>query len=154
MGYSGCERLSPLAIATITYNINDSPVGTIPITRVSPSLDALSSQWFDGSGHGSTLLERLVYGPPSSLHNTLASLSNNNSDGGGGKGGVYDAARMAGLPVGVQVVGRKWEEEKVLGMMRVVDRAVRKHGQGEGERGRGRGFGAGSSVEVEVDFVD
>ena len=30
---------------------------------------------------------------------------------------AYDADKMHGLPVGVQVVGRAWEEERVLGIM-------------------------------------
>ncbi|OBZ73562.1 putative amidase PB8B6.03 [Grifola frondosa] len=51
---------------------------------------------------------------------------------GGAKKGWYDAAAMAGLPVGVQVVGRRWEEEKVLGMMRVVDGALGERGFGPG----------------------
>lgn len=33
----------------------------------------------------------------------------------------YDAERMHGLPVGVQVVGRRLEEEKVLAIMKRVE---------------------------------
>lgn len=51
--------------------------------------------------------------------------------------------KMAGLPVGIQIVGKKWEEEKVLGMMRVVDRAL-------GNNNNSRGFGAGSSLRLEA----
>lgn len=49
-----------------------------------------------------------------------------------GKGPIYDVEKMHGLPVGVQVVGKVWEDEKVVKMMRVVDDAL-------GERGFGRG---------------
>lgn len=42
---------------------------------------------------------------------------------------------MKGLPVGVQVVGRKWEEEKVIAMMHVVDKVLEK---------KRTGFGPGS----------
>jgi Asp-tRNA(Asn)/Glu-tRNA(Gln) amidotransferase A subunit family amidase len=42
---------------------------------------------------------------------------------------------MKGLPVGVQLVGNKWEDEKVIAMMRVLDDAL-----------GARGFGAGSSL--------
>ena len=35
---------------------------------------------------------------------------------------------MAGLPVGVQVVGRRLEEEKVLAVMERVEDALDKHG--------------------------
>jgi Asp-tRNA(Asn)/Glu-tRNA(Gln) amidotransferase A subunit family amidase len=38
--------------------------------------------------------------------------------------GIYDSESMHGLPVGVQVVGRKLEEEKVLAGMKVVRAAL------------------------------
>lgn len=37
---------------------------------------------------------------------------------------VYDAAAMDGLPVGVQVIGRRFEEERVLQAMKVVESAL------------------------------
>lgn len=40
----------------------------------------------------------------------------------------YDAREMAGLPVAVQVVGRRLEEEKVLAIMERVEDALDKHG--------------------------
>lgn len=40
----------------------------------------------------------------------------------------YDATKMAGLPVGVQVVGRRLEEEKVLAVMERVEDALDRHG--------------------------
>lgn len=36
----------------------------------------------------------------------------------------YDATAMHGLPVGVQVVGRRLEEEKVLAIMARVEQAL------------------------------
>lgn len=51
----------------------------------------------------------------------------------------YDAEAASGMPVGIQVVGRKWEEEKVLAMMRVVDEAL----------GEDRGFGPGSLTKLQ-----
>ncbi|KAF2460147.1 amidase signature domain-containing protein [Lineolata rhizophorae] len=41
---------------------------------------------------------------------------------------LYDLEQMEGLPVSVQVVGRKLEEEKVLGVAEVVERVVREEG--------------------------
>lgn len=38
---------------------------------------------------------------------------------------VYDAEKMHGLPVGVQVAGRRFEEEKVLEGMQVIETALR-----------------------------
>jgi Asp-tRNA(Asn)/Glu-tRNA(Gln) amidotransferase A subunit family amidase len=40
----------------------------------------------------------------------------------------YDANKMNRLPVGVQVVGRRLEEEKVLAVMERVEGALDKHG--------------------------
>jgi Asp-tRNA(Asn)/Glu-tRNA(Gln) amidotransferase A subunit family amidase len=40
----------------------------------------------------------------------------------------YDATKMAGLPVAVQVVGRRLEEEKVLALMERVEDALDKNG--------------------------
>jgi Asp-tRNA(Asn)/Glu-tRNA(Gln) amidotransferase A subunit family amidase len=37
---------------------------------------------------------------------------------------VYDADEMHGLPLGVQVVGRRFEEEKVLQGMKIVEAAL------------------------------
>ena len=37
---------------------------------------------------------------------------------------VYDADAMNGLPVGIQVIGRKLEEEKVLAGMKIVGEAL------------------------------
>ncbi len=87
-------------------------MGVVPVTHVRPS-DGATVEWTNprvGSGHGSASIERLLYG----------FLDRN----GRGKGGYYDAEKMAGIPVGVQVVGRKWEEEKVVEMMKVVDHAL------------------------------
>ncbi|KAJ9636249.1 hypothetical protein H2199_007924 [Coniosporium tulheliwenetii] len=40
----------------------------------------------------------------------------------------YDAIKMEGLPVGVQVVGQRLQEEKVLAVMERVEDALEKHG--------------------------
>ena len=37
---------------------------------------------------------------------------------------LYDADAMNGLPVGVQLIGRRFEEEKVLAGMKVVEDAL------------------------------
>lgn len=42
---------------------------------------------------------------------------------------MYDADAMHGLPVGVQVVGKRLEEEKVIAGMRVVEAALAKKGK-------------------------
>jgi Asp-tRNA(Asn)/Glu-tRNA(Gln) amidotransferase A subunit family amidase len=42
---------------------------------------------------------------------------------------LYDADAMHGLPVGVQIVGKRLEEEKVLSMMATVEEALQKQGK-------------------------
>lgn len=41
----------------------------------------------------------------------------------------YDAVKMQGLPVGVQVVGRRLEEEKVLSVMSRIDSMLKEDGK-------------------------
>jgi hypothetical protein len=148
---SASKTLSPLAVGTILYNIVTSSVGVIPVTTVDPVKDKLSEEWQRGSAiwknnsrrgadsstttvtpaevtetseaiphpsgpHGSRIIEQDLY------------------EGGIGTKRTYDPEAMAGLPVGVQIVGRLYEDEKVIEMMQVVDEAL-------GERG----FGPGSS---------
>ncbi|PGG98786.1 hypothetical protein AJ80_09470 [Polytolypa hystricis UAMH7299] len=48
----------------------------------------------------------------------------------------YDAEAMSGLPIAVQVVGRRWEEEKVLGFMAVVEDALDNYMGPNGEGGK------------------
>ena len=108
--HGGCDRLAPIACATLVYNMIDSPVGVIPVTRVDPARDALSDEWRAAPGNGSKLLENELYGPK----------------------GAYDVHAMEGLPVGVQIVGEAWGEEKVLAIMHVVDAALGPRGFGPG----------------------
>ena len=42
---------------------------------------------------------------------------------------MYDAVGMHGLPVGVQVVGRRLEEEKVLESMKIVEGLLSSEGK-------------------------
>jgi len=111
--HGGCDHLAPLACATLMYNIMDSPVGVVPVTRVDPARDGLSDEWRAAPGNGSKILEDEVYGPK----------------------GAYNVQAMEGLPVGIQVVGQPWEEEKVLAIMHVVDAVLGPRGFGPGSWG-------------------
>lgn len=42
----------------------------------------------------------------------------------------YDVRAMHGLPVGVQIVGRRLEEEKVLEGMKIVEGLLKANGKG------------------------
>ncbi|KAL1747940.1 amidase signature domain-containing protein [Schizophyllum fasciatum] len=104
--HGGCKTLTPMACGTALYNLVDSPVGILPAGRVDPGKDALTDAWRSEPGHGSSMLEKELYTK------------------------FYDPVAMKGMPVGIQIIGRRWEEEKVLEMMKVVDNAL-------GERGFG-----------------
>lgn len=108
--HGGCDNLNPIACATLVYNVVDSPVGVVPVTRVDAARDALTDEWRAAPGNGSKLLENEMYGPK----------------------GAYDPQVMEGLPVGVQIIGEAWGEEKVLAMMHVVDAALGPRGFGPG----------------------
>ncbi|KZV71564.1 amidase signature enzyme [Peniophora sp. CONT] len=108
--HHGCDNLSPLAASTAQFNIVDSPVGIVPVTRVDPAKDVVTDEWFIGDDRGSKIWEGALYG----------------------KNAVYDPVKMEGLPVGVQIVGPPWGEEAVLAIMDVVDKALGPRGFGPG----------------------
>ncbi|KZT10510.1 amidase signature enzyme [Laetiporus sulphureus 93-53] len=47
----------------------------------------------------------------------------------GGAYRMYDAKKMHGLPVGVQIVGKRLQEEKVLEGMKIIDRLLKQEGK-------------------------
>lgn len=78
----------------------DYSAGVIPVTHVDPVKDALPASFDFKSLNG---VAKGAYK-------------------------LYDAEKMAGLPVGVQIVGRRLEEEKVLAVMERVEDALDRHG--------------------------
>lgn len=83
---------SILAISTLLWNVVDSTVGQIPITKVKLEKDEIKTSTRE----------------PSLLEKKLTQS-------------LYDLDRMENLPIGIQVVGGSWEEEKVLGIMKVIE---------------------------------
>ncbi|KAK4196918.1 putative acetamidase [Triangularia verruculosa] len=81
---------------TFMFNLLDYTAGVLPITHVDAELDALPKNFN---------IKKL---------NGVAQ----------GAYKYYDAKEMDGLPVGVQVVGRRLEEEKVLAVMQRVEDAL------------------------------
>ncbi|KAL8949243.1 MAG: hypothetical protein Q9222_004632 [Ikaeria aurantiellina] len=77
---------------TFLWNLLDYTAGVLPVTHVDSGLDAL---------------------PPSFVTNNLNGVAR-------GAYKYYDAVKMHGLPVAVQVVGRRLQEEKVLAIMERV----------------------------------
>ncbi|KAK3398128.1 amidase signature domain-containing protein [Sordaria brevicollis] len=78
------------------FNLLDYTAGVIPVTHVNSALDKLPS----------TFNHRKLHGIAARAYK------------------YYDAERMHGLPVGVQIVGRRLEEEKVLAVMKRVEDAL------------------------------
>ena len=100
--------------------------------------DSITQEWKDESGHGSKLIENEVYFkkmmrlPNVDTTKTKSTTSTTKTT-------VYDPELMSGLPVSVQIVGRSFEDEKVIEMMRVVDDALAlasasTDGEGDGEK--------------------
>ena len=99
----------------VTRSVVESAAGVVPVTRVDAEKDMLTPEWVAAGPAGSPHLDGILYG-----RNRLG-------------GGVYSSQTMAGLPVGVQVVGPQLCEEKVLQLMRVVDDALGPRGFGPGQ---------------------
>lgn len=87
---------------TFLFNILDYTCGIVPVTHVSASADALAGN------------------APQRFANGVAR----------GAYKHYDAEAMDGLPVAVQVVGRRLEEERVLAAMERIEAALEKHNGG------------------------
>jgi len=85
---------------TFLFNLLDYTAGILPVTHVNRTLDIL---------------------PPNFNFKKLNGVA---------KGAYkhYDSIKMEGLPVGVQVVGKRLEEEKVLAVMARCEDALEKNG--------------------------
>ncbi|KAK0657256.1 amidase signature domain-containing protein [Cercophora newfieldiana] len=81
---------------TFLFNLLDYTAGVLPVTHVDKALDGLPKGFNISKLNG---VARGAY-----KH--------------------YDAQSMHGLPVGVQVVGRRLEEEKVLAVMQMIEDAL------------------------------
>ncbi|KAI9925774.1 hypothetical protein ASPWEDRAFT_582858 [Aspergillus wentii DTO 134E9] len=92
---------------TFLWNLLDYSAGVLPVSHVDAVKDALVAPY-------KTVLKQLGY------NHALAR----------GAWMHYDASKMAGLPTAVQVVGRRWQEEKVLGYMSAVEKALDEYAEG------------------------
>ena len=59
---------------------------------------------------------------------------------------LYNPELSKGMLVNIQVVGKKWEDEKVLAMMKVIDDALQ-----DGDKGRSFGPGAWDRHQVTLE---
>ncbi|KAG9311569.1 amidase signature domain-containing protein [Chiua virens] len=100
------EKVTLLSAATgMICNIVDCVAGVLPVTFVSREVDALPNDF-----------------QKSEEYKKMGAAAK-------GVYGVYDADAMHGLPVGVQVIGRRFEEERVLQAMKVVEEALEASGR-------------------------
>lgn len=106
---------------TFLWNLLDYTAGVIPVGHVDPSKDALVSP--DGKPTKNNTYKRVLKGLGASNAVALGAWKH------------YDAVAMKGLPTAVQVVGRRWEEEKVLGYMDAVENALEQYKGPNGEGG-------------------
>jgi len=88
-------RLVPATSYTVIYNVLDLPVGTLPV-------DVYNKQD----------QEKMSSYPQQDLLHKIISA------------GVKDGASAVGLPLGVQVIGRPWQEELVLNVMKQIQDEV------------------------------
>ncbi|CCG80606.1 putative Acetamidase [Taphrina deformans PYCC 5710] len=99
------REILPIAVSTFLYNLLDYAVGVVPVTRVDAEVDShMAMEDYQGwKGVFHNIIYNGMFGEPP----------------------IYNANEMTGLNVGVQVVGRHLEEEKVLAMMQVLDEALK-----------------------------
>ncbi|KAJ7051365.1 amidase signature domain-containing protein [Mycena amicta] len=98
------EKASLLSAGyTFLWNMLDYTAGVLPVTKVDASLDGLPADFFTS---------------PASRFQGMSKAAK-------AAWGAYDAGKMHGLPVGVQIAGRRMEEEKVLEGMKVIEAALR-----------------------------
>ncbi|KAK9234011.1 acetamidase [Lipomyces kononenkoae] len=89
---------------TFIWNLLDYTAGVVPVSRVDGLTDALNAPF-------KTILK--TYGCDDAISR--------------GVWRHYNAEHMAGLPVAVQIVGRRLQEERVLGYMAIVETALEDH---------------------------
>lgn len=99
--HGGMKDASASCGYTFLFNLLDYSCGILPVTHVDPAMDVLSPDVRISKMNG---VARGAY-----KH--------------------YDAVAMAGLPVAVQVVGRRLEEEKVLACMKRLEDALEARGE-------------------------
>lgn len=103
--HGASEKTTLMSVGyTFLFSMLDYTAGVFPVTKVDKELDALPED-FESSPEYRSL-------------NSVAK----------GAYSVYDAQKMDGLPIGVQIVGRRLEEEKVLEGMKVAEVALKEFG--------------------------
>lgn len=116
--HKAAGSLSMLVSSTSIFNILDSSVAVLPVTRVNLDTDSHKASDYKAA----TDAQRQSYDewasdPELRQCSHLVNFELYYK-------GVYDVKKMEGLPVGVQVVTRAFNEEKAIGIMRLLDDAL------------------------------
>lgn len=115
--HGGAVRNSTMVGSTVLCNITDAVVAILPVLRVDPSKDSHKPEDYVNAPVEDQKAFR-QWQSEVAFKNT-SKLCNYNL-----YNTAYDAHKMAGLPVGLQVVCRPYHEEKALGIMRLLDDAL------------------------------
>ncbi|OJD23829.1 hypothetical protein ACJ73_04813 [Blastomyces percursus] len=110
---------------TFLWNLLDYSCGVLPVSRVDAIADAIEPSPTKTSSQKRNAYKRVL--KVAGADNAVAR----------GAWKYYDSEKMHGLPTAVQIVGRRWEEEKVLGFMEAVEKALEDY---EGPRGEGEKY--------------
>lgn len=105
----GSSLLPSLAASTILYNVLGNAVTIVPVTRVDAEIDShlpdspQYKQWMNMQGREtcSRMVSKNLYKQ-------------------------YNSRKDHGLPVGIQVVTRQYEDEKAVGIAKLLDNALNK----------------------------
>ncbi|EER29619.1 hypothetical protein D8B26_003811 [Coccidioides posadasii str. Silveira] len=114
-GFSSCGY-------TFLWNMLDYSAGVIPVGHVDKVKDALVTS--DGK--------------PAKKNSYKRVLKDLGADSTVSRGAwkYYDSNAMHGLPTAVQIVGRRWNEERVIGYMEAVEKALEDYKGPTGEGGK------------------
>lgn len=113
----GSALLPTLAAATIIYNVLGNPVVVTPVTYVDAELDRHDTPSGKDSMARQAQHAKWTMMPGRQTCSPMVTSNLYKQ---------YNAATMAGLPVGVQVVAREYEDETAVGVARLLDDALAK----------------------------
>ncbi|PGH07077.1 hypothetical protein AJ79_06355 [Helicocarpus griseus UAMH5409] len=115
--HDGAVRNSTMVGSTVLCNITEAVVANLPVLRVDPSKDSHKpADYVNAPVEDQKAFAR--WQSEAAFKNTSKICNYNLYNT------AYDAHKMAGLPVGLQVVCRPYHEEKAIGIMRLLDNAL------------------------------
>ncbi|EST07257.1 Amidase [Kalmanozyma brasiliensis GHG001] len=115
--HGGATHTSTQAGSTVLFNITEASVAVLPVLRVDPARDSHKRKDYESAtpeqrANFDRWESETCWRSTSKICNYLLYST------------AYDAEKMEGLPVGVQVVTRPYHDEKAIGMMRLIDDAL------------------------------